>query len=96
MGVGHFGGVGLQQGVYTTNGAAAKNGTRCRNHGHCTTTNGNGRLQKSLSFAFQNPAMWDDVYGGLSSCGTAPHVNGTASGSASGGYNYATYRPTSR
>lgn len=91
----------LQHGVYTTanSGGGTSNGTRCRNHGNCAAANGNGRLQKSLSFAFQNPSMWDDGYGG-SCAATAPYASGiTASstmGSASGGYNYATYRPTSR
>lgn len=45
---------------------------------------GNGRLQKSLSFAFQNPAMWSDGY-------QQNHYSNNG-----GVQNYATYRPHSR
>lgn len=43
-------------------GAAAV--ATCHNGNHCQNGfgNGHGRLQKSLSFAFQNPAMWNDSY----------------------------------
>lgn len=48
---------------------------------------GNGRLQKSLSFAFQNPAMWNDSY---------HHSSAHAYSNGGGAPNYATYRPHSR
>lgn len=63
--------------------------SHCPNGGASGVSSGNGRLQKSLSFAFQNPAMWNDTNPYQHS--HSAYANGNA-----GAYNYATYRPHSR